>query len=68
ALALTALSFGLAHYRGFPAGGVGVCLAVVCGLMMGVIRARSGNLLGPFLAHVVADVVIYALVVAMILG
>lgn len=68
ALALTALSFGLAHYRGFPSGAVGVGLAVVYGLMMGVVRARSGGLLGPFLAHVVADVVIYALVVAMILG
>ncbi|MCA9638140.1 MAG: CPBP family intramembrane metalloprotease, partial [Myxococcales bacterium] len=67
ALALTSISFGLAHYRGFPSGAVGVGLALIYGLMMGLVRARSGGLLGPFIAHVVADVVIFTLVVAMIL-
>ncbi|MEZ4451420.1 MAG: CPBP family intramembrane glutamic endopeptidase [Nannocystaceae bacterium] len=67
ALALTALSFGLAHYRGFPSGAVGVGLATIYGLMMGLVRLRAGGLLAPWIAHIVADVVIYTMVAAMVL-
>ena len=67
ALALSTLSFGLAHYRGFPSGALGVVLASTYGLMMGIIRLRTKGLLGPFLAHVFADVVIYAMVAAAVI-
>lgn len=67
ALALTALSFGLAHYRGFPSGLVGVGLATIYGTMMGLVRRRSCGLLAPWIAHIVADVVIYTMVAAMVL-
>jgi hypothetical protein len=67
ALLVSSLSFGLAHYRGFPSGASGVTLALVYGLMMGLVRTRSGGLFGPWLAHVFADFVIYGVVVAAVL-
>jgi uncharacterized protein len=66
ALGLTSLVFGLWHYRGFPSGLLGVALATMYGLMMGFVRIRTRGLLGPFIAHLLADVVIYVLVVAMV--
>ncbi len=63
-----AASFGLMHYRGFPSGAVGVGLASIYGVMTGVLRLRSGGLLAPWLAHVAADTVIYALVAWMVIG
>ena len=68
ALVLTSLVFGLWHYRGFPSGVLGVALAIGYGLMMGFVRIRTGGLFGPWVAHVLADVVIYVLVVAMVVG
>jgi uncharacterized protein len=67
ALVVSTLSFGLAHYRGFPSGVVGVALASIYGLMMGIVRWRTKGLFGPWLAHVFADVVIFALVAGMVL-
>jgi uncharacterized protein len=66
ALILSSLSFGVAHYRGFPSGVLGVALATIFGLMMGLVRMRTGGLLGPWLAHVFADVVIFTMIVAMV--
>ncbi len=66
ALVVCALSFGLAHYRGFPSGAVGVGLATVYGLMMGIVRQRADGLFAPWLAHVFADIVIYTMVAAMV--
>jgi membrane protease YdiL (CAAX protease family) len=68
ALGLQAVAFGSMHYRGFPSGVVGVALALVFGAMMGHLRVRSGGLLVPFAAHVVADVTIFVLVAAMVFG
>jgi membrane protease YdiL (CAAX protease family) len=68
ALIVTSLGFGLWHYRGFPSGMLGIALATVYGLMMGLVRMRTRGLLGPFVAHVLADVVIYTMVVAMVVG
>ena len=68
ALGLTSVVFGLWHYRGFPSGTVGVALATGYGLMMGFVRIRTQGLLWPWAAHVLAEVVIYALVVAMVVG
>jgi hypothetical protein len=41
---------------------VGVGLATIYGLMMGVVRRRSGGLLAPWIAHVLTDVVIAGIV------
>ena len=62
AIALQAASFGAAHAHGFPRGWIGVALAATWGGMLGVLRARAGGLLAPFLAHVVADATIAAIV------
>jgi membrane protease YdiL (CAAX protease family) len=65
ALTLQATAFGALHIHGFPRGWVGVCLATIYGLMMGEIRRRSGGLLAPWLAHVLTDLVIPAIVLTM---
>lgn len=67
-VAIQALSFGLAHIQGFPRGALGVALAAVYGLLLGILRLRSGGLLAPVLAHIGADAVIYALILATALG
>lgn len=66
ALALSTLSFGLAHFRGFPSGVLGVALASIYGLMMGVVRVRTKGLFWPWFAHVFADVVIFSMVAALV--
>jgi hypothetical protein len=62
AVALQAASFGAAHAHGFPRGAVGVALAGGWAVLLGLLRRRAGGLLAPFLAHVVADATIAALV------
>jgi CAAX protease family protein len=64
ALVLQAIAFGALHIGGFPRGWVGVGLATIYGLMIGIIRRRAGGMLAPWLAHVFTDVVIAGIVVA----
>jgi membrane protease YdiL (CAAX protease family) len=69
ALILQALLFGFLHYRaGFPNGVWGVAMTFVFGLMLAALRRRSGGLLVPWVAHVGADAVIFALVVRFVLA
>lgn len=65
---IQALSFGVAHIQGFPRGALGVALAAGYGLLLGFLRLRAGGLLAPVLAHIGADAVIYALILATALG
>jgi membrane protease YdiL (CAAX protease family) len=62
ALLLQALAFGAIHIRGFPRGWLGVGLACIFGLFMGVIRRRGGGMFAPWIAHVFTDVVIAGIV------
>lgn len=62
ALLLQAFAFGMIHINGFPRGWMGVGLAIVFGLVMGVIRLRSGGLFAPWAGHALADLVIVAIV------
>lgn len=57
-IVLQAVAFGCLHLYGFPRGAVGVVLAAIYGLMLGVVRRRAGGMLAPFIAHVFADVTI----------
>lgn len=57
-----AIAFGVLHVHGFPRGLSGVGLAMIFGILMGVIRRQSGGLLVPWGAHVCADVVIVSIV------
>lgn len=61
AVLLQAVCFGAMHMHGFPNGWVGVGLAVIFGVMTGALRALSGGLLAPFIAHVFADLTIFTL-------
>jgi membrane protease YdiL (CAAX protease family) len=63
ALLLQAVAFGAIHIRGFPRGWLGVGLACIFGLLMGVIRRRAGGMFAPWIAHVFTDVVIAGIVV-----
>lgn len=64
ALLLQAIAFGTIHINGFPRGWIGVGLATIYGFVMGVIRLRSGGLFAPWAGHVLADLVIVAIVFA----
>ena len=63
ALGFQAIAFGALHIQGFPRGWVGVGLASIYGLLMGVIRRRAGGMFAPWVAHVFTDVVIAGIVV-----
>lgn len=63
-----AVVFGVLHLHGFPRGALGVVLAGIYGLMMGVIRARSGGLWAAWISHVAVDLVIFSVVAALALG
>jgi len=56
--------FGLLHFHGFPRGWLGVSLAAAYGLLLGLVRARSGGLLALILAHICADFTICLLLVS----
>jgi len=62
AVTLQAMAFGLLHLHGYPYGPVGVVLATLYGLLLGAVRIRSGGLLGPWVAHVCADLVIFVFI------
>lgn len=64
AVLLQAASFGAAHYLGFPSGFVGAGLAAVYGAVLGALALRSRGLLAPIIAHVVADAVIFGILVS----
>lgn len=58
-LSAQASAFAAAHYlSGFPNGKVGYLMTFVYALMLGYLRERSNGMLAPYVAHVVADLVI----------
>ncbi len=60
---LQAIPFGFIHITGVPGGWIGLCLATVYGLILGVIRRLAQGLFAPFVAHVCADLVIFSIVI-----
>jgi membrane protease YdiL (CAAX protease family) len=56
-------AFGMMHLHGFPRGWIGVGLATIYGVMMGVLRRRSQGMLAPWLGHVAVDAAIVSIVV-----
>lgn len=61
-LVIQAVSFGLMHINGFPRGWLGVILASIFGLIMGIIRRKSAGIFAPWMAHVLVDIVIVGIV------
>ncbi|MBY0526470.1 MAG: CPBP family intramembrane metalloprotease [Gemmataceae bacterium] len=62
AILVQAVVFGLGHMRGYPPGEIGMVLAGIYGLMLGVVRAWTGGLGATFIAHVFADATIFWIV------
>ena len=52
------------HLWGVPRGAVGVLLAGVWAVMLGLLRRRAGGILAPFMAHVVADATIAVIILS----
>lgn len=61
AIVIQAVAFGLAHLHGVPNGWLGVAMAGTWALVLGWVRVRSRGLVTPILGHIVADLVIFAL-------
>ncbi len=60
--------FGAMHYlQGFPSGGWGLVMTVVYGAMLGGIRRKSGGMLAPWAAHVVADCAIFIILAVIVI-
>jgi len=62
ALAVQAAGFGVLHLHGYPYGPIGVALATGYDLLLGVMRLRSGGLLACWVAHVLADSIIFVFI------
>ena len=68
AVVLQAASFAFLHYvTGFPRGGWGLAMTFIYGLMLGTIRRRAQGMLAPWLAHVGADITIFAILAWIVL-
>lgn len=63
AILVQALSFGALHWAGFPSGWSGVALATIYGVMLGWLRHATGGLAAPIVAHILADITIFLLVI-----
>lgn len=61
---IQSLSFGMAHFGGFPRGISGIVPATVYGCMMGYVRQEAKGMLAPIACHVFADAVIYSILVS----
>lgn len=62
AILLQGISFGALHWAGFPSGWSGVALATIYGVMLGWLRHATGGLAAPIVAHILADLTIFILV------
>jgi membrane protease YdiL (CAAX protease family) len=62
AIIITAVIFGVCHIQGYPPGLVGAVLAGVFGAALGWLRAKTGGLGLPVVAHILADATIYCLI------
>jgi membrane protease YdiL (CAAX protease family) len=59
---LQAVLFGVWHFKGFPGGVLGTILVFVWGVLLGIIRRRTGGLFIPVVAHICADITIFIII------
>jgi membrane protease YdiL (CAAX protease family) len=63
ALILQAIWFSFLHYQaGFPSGVLGILLTFIFGIMMGYLVKRTRGLMLSIVVHVVADFVVFMLI------
>lgn len=56
---MQAVAFATLHFlTGIPRGAGGIALAFVYGLLLGILRRRSGGMVVPVVAHTVTDLAI----------
>jgi len=68
-IVLQAWPFGAMHYReGFPNGTWGLAMTFVYGIMLGALRRRAQGIFAPWIAHVCADIMIFAILAGLVLG
>jgi hypothetical protein len=68
-IVLQAWPFGAMHYReGFPNGAWGLAMTFVYGIMLGALRRRAQGMFAPWIAHVCADMMIFAILTELVLG
>jgi membrane protease YdiL (CAAX protease family) len=66
---LQACPFGAMHYReGFPNGAWGLAMTFAYGIMLGALRRRAQGMFAPWVAHVCADMIIFAILAGHVLG
>lgn len=66
-LVLQAAAFATLHFQaGFPRGVPGIGLAFLYGLVLGVLRRRSGGLAVPVVTHLVTDLVIVWILISQV--
>lgn len=58
AVLVQAVAFGVAHVHGFPSGWIGVLMSGGWGLILGIVRLRTGGILAVYLIHILADTTI----------
>lgn len=68
AIVTVAASFGLAHLNGVPSGPVGVVMAGSWGLVLALLRVRTGGMGATYLAHIVADATIVLMLLPAVLS
>jgi membrane protease YdiL (CAAX protease family) len=69
AVVVQAAAFASLHYEmGFPNGAIGYGMALGYGLVLGYLRLRTDGLLAPTAAHVIADLTIGFILVALAAG
>ena len=66
AVVTQAALFGAAHWAGFPSGWVGMLMAAAWGLVLGIIRVRSGGIGLTYVVHVCANIAIGVLSLALL--
>lgn len=66
AVILQALVFGAAHWAGFPSGPAGMLMAAGWGLLLGIMRLRTGGIVISYLVHVAANATIGTLAITLL--
>ncbi|HUI67092.1 MAG TPA: type II CAAX endopeptidase family protein [Nitrospirota bacterium] len=67
-IVLQAWPFGAMHYReGFPNGAWGLAMTFVYGILLGALRRRAQGMFAPWIAHVCADMTIFAILAGLVL-